>query len=236
LVLLIYVWLFGIQNVIALEARYGLRNVPVATTTPIPLSDHTVTNSKGAELRYFGYKFEVPWEDLDTSGIKVGKVKAVLPFQSGVLIAFLSTTNHEFIDGISENLRMSPVELRNMYGSQAMLTDYDFYRLLLYATPKAVRPFDSRKESIAGSTLMIIKALAVPEDSGMYEISAGEFRGFQYGNPGKHPRRIVVDLYSSTRGVEFVFLRPDRKPLSISQSEINRVIQSLHTADSGAKV
>jgi hypothetical protein len=32
---------------------------------------------------------------------------------------------------------------------------------------------------------------------GIFEVQANEFRGFQYGDPIKHPKKITVTLYSA---------------------------------------
>ena len=188
----------------------------------------------GTELQYFGYPFEVPWEDLDTAGLKIGKKRAVLPFRSGVLLSFLSGSNHEFVDGLSENTSVEPEAFRAVYGTQALQTDYEFYKLMLRATPDMVKPFGSRRDVVAGMMLVIVKAMAVPEDSGIFEVDTGEFRGFQYGDLRTHPKRVVVDLCSADRKVELVFIRPDKKPLDISQADVNRVIQTLHRSDVAA--
>jgi hypothetical protein len=223
----VYIWLFGFQNALAFEIRHFLGKDPVARMTPVTLRDQSVADKKGPELHYFGYAFEVPWDDLEAGEVKTGDVRAVLPFHSGLMISFLSMSGHQFVDALTENFKVNPAALAAMYGAQAMQDDYSFHKLMLYSTPDMVRPFGSRKDVASAMTLMIVKRMAVPADSGMFSITSGEFRGFQYGDPNKHPKQIVVDLYSAHRGVEFVFFRKNRQPLDISQAALNRVIQSL---------
>jgi len=77
--------------------------------------------------------------------------------------------------------------------------------------------------------LLVIKAITVPEQSGIYSIQTGNFRGFQYGDPHSRPRNVVAELFADDGGVTFIFAGQGKEhPLGISQPEINRVVQSLH--------
>ena len=100
-------------------------------------------------------------------------------------------------------------------------------RLALNATPGSIRLVDSKQDVARTTTLLIFKVLLVPGDSGIFMVQANDFKGFQYGDPIKHPKRITVSLYSAAGGIEFSFARKDMQPLAISQAEINRAIQTL---------
>jgi len=95
------------------------------------------------------------------------------------------------------------------------------------ATPGSIRLVDSKQDVARTTTLLIFKAFIVPGDSGIFMVQANDFKGFQYGDPSKHPKRITVSLYSVDGGIEFSFARKDMQPLAISQAEINRVVQTL---------
>jgi hypothetical protein len=78
--------------------------------------------------------------------------------------------------------------------------------------------------------LLLIKAIAPPnDDSGVFDIQTSGFRGFQFNDPQSRPKMVVDDLYSTDGGVELIFfLKNDASEPSISQAEINRVVQSVH--------
>src|SRR2546429_6773060 len=65
LVCVAYLWFFGFQTLIALEARYLARKAPVVRVAPAQLRDFSISRSPGRKLSYFGYEFEVPWNDVD---------------------------------------------------------------------------------------------------------------------------------------------------------------------------
>jgi len=73
----------------------------------------------------------------------------------------------------------------------------------------------------------MFKAFIVPGDSGIFMVQANGFKGFQYGDPSKHPKRVTVTLYSAEGGIELSFAQKDLKPLAITQADINRAIQTL---------
>jgi len=68
---------------------YGARKAPaVARVVPTELKDQTVSQASGSRLSYFGYEFEVPWNDLDEAQTKLypkdKPTRVVLVFQSGL--------------------------------------------------------------------------------------------------------------------------------------------------------
>jgi hypothetical protein len=65
LVCVAYLWFFGFQTLIVLEARYLARKTPAVSMAPAQLADFSISRSPGRKLSYFGYEFEVPWNDVD---------------------------------------------------------------------------------------------------------------------------------------------------------------------------
>lgn len=236
IVVIAYVWLFGFQTFMAICVRWEMRKIPIADMRPSALPSVEPSQAAGTRLEYFGYRFEVPWDDFDPGAVKANKTKALIPFRSGVVVSFLTASNHELIDELTTQFHVKTEQLTALRKTETFRSDYEFYSVMLRTTPSAVTPFSSRRFAAAAATLLIIKAIAAPEDSGIFNVNANSFRGFQYGDPTKRPRLIVVHLYSDDRAVEFVFFRKDHQPLDIPQADINRVIQTLsYSSSSSAK-
>jgi hypothetical protein len=72
-----------------------------------------------------------------------------------------------------------------------------------------------------------IEVAAHNANSGIFMIGASDFRGFQYGNPASSQSQIDDVLYSDRGGVEFRFWSGPPGKAPISQSDINRVIQTV---------
>jgi hypothetical protein len=78
--------------------------------------------------------------------------------------------------------------------------------------------------------LLIIKAISLPSgaDSGIFAVTAGDYHGFQFGLPQSSPRGVDVQLYSDNASLGFIFGRKLNGPVFITQSDINRVLQTIH--------
>lgn len=221
-----YLWFFWFQTGMFIVTRYSYRNIPIASMTPVELTDHHIASGDGSKLSCFGYEFEVPWQDIDTQNIQ-RKGMVLIPFRSGMEILVGHGSTHSLVDTAIESTKTDPQHFRAAYGDKAAQSDYEFLRLALNATPGSVRLVDSKEDVARKTTLVLFKAMIVPGDSGIFIVQANGFKGFQYGDPSKHPKRVTVTLYSADGGIEFTFDQKDLKPLAISQADINRVIQTL---------
>ena len=218
----IYLWYFWPP----LETRLFYRDVPVARLDPTQLPDRTIFASAGSTLSYLGYEFEVPWDDAETSNAKASGNVAIIPFRSGLTIAFLTHSPREFVDNLASSGLVKRDQLCEIYGNAACESDFSFKRILFEATPDKLGFFTPRRESGRQSYLLLLKAASMWEPSGLFLIDTQDFRGFQFGDPQKARGNIVDELYAKDVSLEFIFGRNDRHALGISQSEINRV---LHT-------
>jgi hypothetical protein len=216
----VYGWFFGVQTLMVWRTHSLARSSPFVNQTPGPLPDTSVSVAKGTAFSYFGYDFEVPWDDLDSAKTKVFSNRVALVFRSEKLLIFSKAPPRHFVDSMFQETATKEF-WRKAYGDAAVESDYAMWRLILEATPDKVTIFSPRREVIGNSTLVMMKAIALPENSGMFALYTEHFRGFQWGDPGKSPRHVVADLFADDCGLEFVFS-------GISQAEINRVLQSVH--------
>ena len=68
--LALYLWFFGFQTGMIILNRYSYRKMPIASMTPVELTDHRIASGDGPKLSSFGYDFEVPWQDIDTQNVR----------------------------------------------------------------------------------------------------------------------------------------------------------------------
>jgi len=225
----IYLWFFGVGTVFALEMRYVAWKDPAVKRTPVELRDVSVSASGGIKIVFNGYEFEIPWQDVDEEKSKVIKTHKAIVFHSGNSILIMIATPKEFVNGVLES-GFQAESFRKIYGDEPLQSDYAMYRLMLESAPQRVTPFSSRKSAVGESMMIIMKAICMPSaaDSGLYSIRAREFKGFQYGDPQKRPKQIVVDLFADDGGIEFIiFQKTDGTAPIVTQAEINRMIQSV---------
>lgn len=224
----IYLWFFGVQTTSALIVRYQFRKLPDVAKTPVPLSDLSISSVPHRTASYFGYEFELPSDDMDEKRAKTFGTVHVSYFRSGNAFWFSTFPPKDFVNGVMKTGNLDLQDLKQLYGEDALESDYAFHKKMLELTPSEITPFISRRQAISGQVLLIVKAISMPKaGSGIFSIQTRDFKGFQFENPQTRPSRITVELFSKDGGIDVMFMQKDGAP-AISQAEINRVIQSIH--------
>lgn len=224
----VYLWLFGFQTASALMVRYKYRKLPDVVKTPCPLPDLSISRQPHRTVSYFGYEFELPWDDVNEARDKTVGTIHVGAFHSGNAFWFSTFPAKEFVNGVKTSANLGPQDLQQLYGKETVESDYAFHKKMLEVTPSEVTPFISKNQAISSQMLLLIKAVSMPKaSSGIFSIQTRDFKGFQFENPQSHPSRITVELFSNEGGIDVMFMPKDGAP-AISQPEVNRVIQSIH--------
>lgn len=225
-----YLWLFGFQTMSSLLVRYEYRKFPDVAKTPIALPDLSISSAPHKMVTYFGYEFELPWDDVDVPKDKTAGRIHVSFFHSGNAFWFSTFPPKSFVNEIMKAAKLDPQQFRQLYGDEAFNSDYGFHKEILQITPSQITPFVSRHQVAKRQLLLMFKGISMPKaDSGIFSVRTSNFQGFQFENPQGRPFRITDELYSNDGGIDLIFLqKAGGSAPSISQSEINRVIQSIH--------
>lgn len=232
----IYAWFFGVQTFIALEARYIARKMPVVRSVPVELSDLSVSQTSGKKLYYFGYEFEVPWDDIDEAKSRtIGGNRAIIAFQSGNVLSVWSGSPREFVNTVLSNGKIDQDTFRQIYGDEALQSDYALHRIMLGTTPDKITPFVSKRDAVSRAMLLLMKGISAPgsAESGVFAVRTREFAGFQYGRPPVPPRGLSVELFADGGSLSFIFGQKVNGSSVISQPDINRILHTLHKANLG---
>jgi hypothetical protein len=231
-VILIYLYVFGVGAWFVLVKGRTLttKDEPSLWKTPVALKDLSISSGPGTKLSYFGYEFEVPWNDLDQQNTKRVGTSQEIAFHSGKTIWFLTFPPDRFVNSLLAlgQGRFDRTGLDQRYGDEAMQSDYSFYRSMYETTPGEIGLFTPRGEADRRISLLLLKSFQVDANNGqtgIFLIENRDFRGFQYGNPQKHPSEIIDELFGDKARLHFAF-RDKKGGAGISQAEINRVIQS----------
>jgi len=223
------VWYLGVAIFFVAEARYVGWKFPMVKKTPVELPDLSVSHAPGQTLSYFGYEFEVPW-DIDQEKTKQTGKMEVISFRSGNALLFSRAEPKEFVQTFLSTTKVDPDKVRNLWGEEALESDYSLHRLILEATPGEVTLFTRREEAVRSSMLILFKGIMMPRDgeSGIFRVRTDKFRGFQYGDPQAHPKSLNVEIFADDGGLYFVFAqKSEGHAPAITQAEINRVIQTV---------
>lgn len=225
-----YVWFFGIQTLFAVETRYEGRKVPILNSVPVALEDLSISNAHGEKLSFYGAELEVPWKDVDEEKTRtVGNMLAIY-FRSGDSILLCVSPADGFIKGLSREKNIDPQLFAQIYGPQVLRSDYALQKAIFETTPAQITPFTTRSRAAGLMSITIVKAIMPPtSDWGIYNIASNEFKGFQLGNPARHPRRMCLELYRDDAHFEIVIDQNIAgSNQAITQAELNRIIQTTH--------
>ena len=225
-----YAWYFGFATIAIVEALYTSKQVPIVRKVPVHLRDSALTQTPGRKVAFCGYDFDVPWSDLNDSKTKSSPTKRVMYFDSGLVVAVTCIPPRTFVNTFLSEGKITPEDFRQVYGDDALQSDYALTRLMLETTPNKITIRTRPKDASATLAMLIVKSLAIPPaDSGMFLLHSDEFDGFQYEDPTLHPKRVLVDLFAPNLSLEFVFLlNHEGASPHLSQSDINRVVQTVH--------
>jgi hypothetical protein len=226
-----YLWFLGVQTFYIWETRRVARKEPIVWTTPVELSDLSMSQAPGKRLSYFGYEFEIPWDDIDQEKTKVVATnKAIIVFRSGNVISFWCDPSNGLISNVLSDGKIDPKSLGRLLGDEAAQSDYAFKRAILETTPDKFSLLMPKRQAIQQGALFTMKASTLPPgaESGVFSLSTKEFKGFQYGRPQSPSRHLSVELFKSDTHADILFGQKLNGSTTISQADINRVVQSLH--------
>ena len=217
------------QLTTTIELRLAYRNDAEMWRTPVPLPDTSISNIARRKTSCQGYEFELPWEDVaaqkDVPLKQLHMTTTAITFVSGDSMSF--STN----DFMSPTLAGLLTQLGSLHSEDAerLVSTFDFRREVLEATPAQIDPFLSRREMIRVSTLLAMKLASPPSSDGLYEFQTKDFRGFQFEKRESRAIDIVDQLFGpdGTVTISFFERAPGWAP-TLTQPEINRVLQSIH--------
>lgn len=224
-----YLWFFGVATMFALEAKYIAWKMPLVKRIPTELPDQSIGQVPGRKLTYFGYDFEIPWEIDNVRSKQVGEMQLVA-LRSGNTLLVSRMAPREFVNSFLSTGKADSAGLKALYGEDVLQSDYLLKERILEVTPDEVGLFTPRKQAVGSAMLLIMKAIMMPHgaESGIYRIRTGGFQGFQFGDPRSRPRSLDLEIYNEDGGLGFIFTQRDNNSApSITQAQINRVIQSL---------
>jgi hypothetical protein len=64
---LLYVVIFGKPTLIVWRMKKEAAKNPELAVVPVPLTNTSISQDKGATEEFFGYEFEVPWQDTEAN-------------------------------------------------------------------------------------------------------------------------------------------------------------------------
>jgi hypothetical protein len=200
------------------------------SVVPIPLSNTSISQEKGTTENFFGYQFEVPWQEGEK---KQRDSIAVLFSHSGqeAVMFFDPGGERGFIRMLKETPGLQVGYLNPVYGRENVQSDYEFVRAALNTTPSQLSLFlPWSKEVYAANLLRMKEVFLLEQQDGLYSFEFGQLRGFQQGDPVRD-KNVVVEAYDAgDRKFKFIFSSKSGPNGGMTQPDVNRVLQTLRPA------
>ena len=225
----IYLWFFGWTTAFAVQAHWAGKKNPILYMVPVPLPDSSASNSHTKKFSISQFEFEVPWTEMEEANTKAPKNWLALKAPDGLGMVVIATEPDSLVQMLKGRGQLDSANLATIFEPEVLQSDYSLAEYMLETTPDRVRPLANRRRNADRLAMLTLKSAILPAsaNSGIFRIQTPEFRGFQYGDPAKGPRGIQVNLYSTDGKLEFIFSKKNG-PVTITQPEINQVLQSLH--------
>ena len=159
---------------------YAARKAPnVARATPSHCRISRFPTTPGGELSYFGYEFEVPWNDLDPPRTKLYPPdkpnRVVFTFKSGLRLMVTDLPAAEWVRGLSSDFKVPPETIAATFGQEAIRSDYSFIKMLYEFTPDKMNVWSvSSHIQSRDNMLLLLKSMALSKeaDSGIFAFRA----------------------------------------------------------------
>ena len=225
-----YCAMFGLQTLVWINAKHWASANPRLLEVPQPLpppSSQPVAASKGAPLKAFNYEFTVPWQGKPKITPTLTNVE--FKFDSGQVVVFYDPEGQ--VDTMGELRRANPNEyqrIQQIFAGTSLHTNYDLYRAVYDASPTQASPFMPVNDATQLNVLLLWK-LSYGFDSGpgIWSFDFGDKRGFQFGDALSGLPVALRVFDDRNHQFRFVFLVVSRSNVTISQDEIDAVVQSL---------
>jgi hypothetical protein len=226
-----YLWFFGVQTFFVIESRKMGREIPIVKSVPIQLRDLSVSSAQGEKLSFKGVEFEVPWDDVDENKSRIIGSWALISFRSGSSIILCATQPKDFMSDLFRNKIASPELFTQLYGPDVLNSDYALKKAIFETTPSDISLLTPSGRSAGLNSVLIMKAIMPPTtDWAIYDIQSNVLKGFQLGDPERRPKKMSLELFTDDVEFEVNIEQPvSGSTHAITQSEINRIIQSAHT-------
>jgi hypothetical protein len=110
------------------------REDPLLRVTPGPLPTFGRSTVTHPSLNYFGVSFKTPWEKV--ANVKQWKTLVRVQFEDGQFVLLFDPTSRPNRINISKTAaRSKGRDITEVYGRDAMQSNYDFLHAVLYVTP-----------------------------------------------------------------------------------------------------
>ena len=209
------------------------------SSVPRPLGDTAISTAevKVSNLSFYGYRFEVPWKEIDKQWDDGRTVR--VQFKTGETVQF---NNPEYFQDNPINSKAVNDDLDHFgiaFGKGISESKYEQLRAVLSATPGQFSPFRSHTEFARVLVLLELKGLWFEHNTaapGIFSFATDTFRGFEVSGLSRGWQNVTLHLFDKTDHWFRINIQGDeRLGVRVTQPQINRIIQSFSSVATDSK-
>jgi len=213
------------------EIQDFCRENPNLADLPVPLSDKSVANLEGAQLQVQGLSFQVPWKEVLRQSD--AKTISAVAFKDGPILSIPNRTNALETERLIQGYAKTKQEMdaaRRSIGSPALSCCYDLMAGELAVTPSELKWWETWRTQRNTFLRLVRKSMDIMDSNAIYEINAGEMRGFQMGNPSVAPYEVKLELFDrDDRRHEITISQYGANRPFLTQAQVNAIVASIRT-------
>jgi hypothetical protein len=226
LILLSY---FAAPHILAVWAARNAGKVPITGAVLTQLDTSRLNADPGSTIAFGHRQFEIPWTGVDRVKTKTQGPFALVTLTSSesLLMSEPDPRGAAATSKEDEPVHQVAMAVRAIYGEGAASDDYTLWKSILSTQPGDLTLFTPLKRAGALNLILIAKAIGpATDDSKIFLVNFGEFKGFQFGDPSHHSKRMDLQLWDSNGEVEINFFFKLSEPAH-TQTELNRIIRTM---------
>lgn len=217
---LIYPWLAS-QRMGKIDSRLSVIPVDLPTKAEAPLSI--------ASIDCYGIRLPLPGEVVD---VAQGDWITSVRLHSGGNLMFENTSHSQ---GWLE-MAIGESHTQSLFGKEVLSSKFNLMQAAMWATPDQAKWWRFRSlENQRVEYLLVAKSFLLNSPSyyaltshPIYEFAAGDFRGFQIGNPSVAPYEAHLDLFDGAdRHFKLDVVGPEGHGQILTQADINGIVASI---------
>jgi hypothetical protein len=210
-------------------AQQFLRENPNLAVVPVPLPDKSVAKLAGTRVAVAGLSFQVPWGEIFRQ--RGFETRSVVNFTDGEVLMLSDPSHASDTEKALWAFAKTPQQadaFKHAFGPELLNCCYAIMASELAATPSQMTWWNTRTGSAKSFRLLLRKSTQVIDSKAIYELNAGEMRGFQMGDPTAAPYEVTLQLFDrNDRRHEISISQYGAKKPFLAQSEINAIVASI---------
>ena len=185
-------------------------------------------NNKGTKLSFLRYEVEVPWIGIDEKITKESTACFIFLSRKAVCFSENVDLKKAMMSNVPEKDRET---LRDVFGEESFTSNYSLFAAILNTNPKHLSLFTPHKEVVRTSIFTALKTIFLSADDKVYSFQHNNLNGILIMSSSKRGYARIHIFGNQNKGIEISVITQKEADESLSQGEIEQIIQTVRTKD-----